>query len=320
MFWSPILEMAIGLVFVYLLVSLICSAVTELIESWFKNRATDLERGIRELLTEPKGAGMMKQLFKHPLICGLFKGEYAPPAKLSASSYLTSTSSPSYIPARNFAGALLDLVLNPRGTSPSSAPGAPATAPNLRQAIENVPNDAVKRALTAFADGAADDIVKVRESIEAWFDSSMDRVSGWYKRRTQWITLALGFIIAVALNVNTPTVAYRLWVDPTLRSTVVAQAESVQRTDSSQKTPGQRLEDSRKTLEGFGLPIGWANMEFKSYSQVNSRDGFLHWVLWPFFGWLFTALAVSFGAPFWFDLLNKFLTFRSTVKPEKQKQ
>ena len=37
-----------------------------------------------------------------------------------------------------------------------------------------------------------------------------------------------------------------------------------------------------------------------------------------FLGWLLTALAVSMGAPFWFDLLNKFIVIRSTVKPKEK--
>ncbi len=39
MFGSTILEVAIGLLFVYLLLSLLCSAVAEYIEAKFNNRA-----------------------------------------------------------------------------------------------------------------------------------------------------------------------------------------------------------------------------------------------------------------------------------------
>lgn len=35
-------------------------------------------------------------------------------------------------------------------------------------------------------------------------------------------------------------------------------------------------------------------------------------------GWLFTAFAISFGAPFWFDTLNKIMVIRSTVKPREK--
>jgi hypothetical protein len=35
-------------------------------------------------------------------------------------------------------------------------------------------------------------------------------------------------------------------------------------------------------------------------------------------GVFLTALAVSQGAPFWFDLLNKIIVIRSTIKPHEK--
>src|SRR5437762_14039335 len=117
MFGSDILEIAIGMIFVYLLLSLICSAASELIEGLFKNRATDLERGIRQLLNDPNGTGLVRKLYDHPLVSGLFKGTYDP-GKIKDGAYQRGSTLPSYIPARNFALALMDVVL----------PAKPATA------------------------------------------------------------------------------------------------------------------------------------------------------------------------------------------------
>jgi len=50
MFGSELLDVVIGMVFVFLLLSLICSAVNELLETRLKNRAGDLEKGITGLL------------------------------------------------------------------------------------------------------------------------------------------------------------------------------------------------------------------------------------------------------------------------------
>jgi hypothetical protein len=55
MFGSDVLEVAIGLIFVYLLLSVICSAINETIEVWLKKRGADLERGIRELSPRTRG-------------------------------------------------------------------------------------------------------------------------------------------------------------------------------------------------------------------------------------------------------------------------
>src|SRR5260370_37288431 len=98
MFGSAMLDVAIGMIFVYLLLSLISSAIKEGIESWVKKRAIDLEKGVRELLNDHTGTGLAKQLFNHPFISSLYKGSYEPPGKLSL---LTGTKLPSYIPASN---------------------------------------------------------------------------------------------------------------------------------------------------------------------------------------------------------------------------
>ena len=67
MFNSGILDVAIGLIFIYLLLSLIASAANEMIERWLKNRATDLERGIRELLEDPEQASsIVTDVYNHP--------------------------------------------------------------------------------------------------------------------------------------------------------------------------------------------------------------------------------------------------------------
>ena len=200
----------------------------------------------------------------------------------------------------------------------------------VREAIDKVPNEQVKRALTSFVDTAGNDVNKVRENIEAWFDSSMDRVSGWYKRRTQWILVVLGLAVSIALNVNTLTIAYHLWRDPPLRNLLVAQAQAnVQQQSGSNNTgtAGDRLKDNQEALEALGLPIGWSNVDFKLDDKWTEKDergnslflwNLLYWVFWPLLGWILTAGAISFGAPFWFDLLNKFMVVRSTVKPHEK--
>src|SRR5262245_15736392 len=110
MFGLEMLNVAAGLVFNYLLLSLVCSAFNEIIEAWLKKRATNLERGIRELLSDSQGTGIVTDLYRHPLIYGLFAGEYHAERRRN---WLGRTHLPSYIPARSFALALIDIILNP---------------------------------------------------------------------------------------------------------------------------------------------------------------------------------------------------------------
>jgi hypothetical protein len=118
------------MIFTYLLLSLICSAINELIERQLKNRASDLEQGIRELLDDKDGTGMATQLYQHGMVNGLFKGDYNPAAA-------DKSNLPSYIPSRNFALAILGIV----------APESPAIS--FRDSVGKMTNAKVKNALTA---------------------------------------------------------------------------------------------------------------------------------------------------------------------------
>src|SRR5260370_11452014 len=100
MFGSDLLGVAVGLAVLYLLLSVVCSAGSEVIESLLKYRAQQLALGLREMLADPDGSGMVKKLYDHPLIFALFQGSY------DAKHFRNL---PSYIPSHTFAVALLDI-------------------------------------------------------------------------------------------------------------------------------------------------------------------------------------------------------------------
>jgi len=211
MFNSTILDVAIGMIFIYLLLSLLSSAANELIELLLKKRALDLERGLRELLKSDSASGdkdIVRNLYNHPLINGLFAGRYEDSGVASALRYVKGTRLPSYIPARNFALALMDLVITgkvartgsvePGKTAAgSSASGEATQLAAFRAKIGTIGIPQVEEALKALTDVAGDNSARARANIEDWFNSSMDRVSGWYKRRVHMILLVLGFVVAV---------------------------------------------------------------------------------------------------------------------------
>src|SRR5712692_4808831 len=136
MFNSTILDVAIGMIFVYLLLSLICSAAHELVEYWLKKRASDLERGVRELLTNEEGedpGNLVPQIYNHGMVSGLFKGTYEASRIGSRLRHFIGTNLPSYIPSRNFALALMDLILPGKAAQASGATNAtPPPPPDVR--------------------------------------------------------------------------------------------------------------------------------------------------------------------------------------------
>jgi hypothetical protein len=285
MFNSSVIDVAIGLVFVFLLLSLICSAANEILESFLKKRASNLEKGIKELIGQGN-SDFIEKFYNHGLINSLYRGKYqsAPWWKFWRKADL-----PSYIPARNFALALLD----------------------LRHTTTDLPEN-IQSALDAFQKNAGNDAAKLQHNIEDWFNSSMDRVSGWYKRYSQRIVLVMALIVAVLVNADCIQLAKRLSTNAILRQSIGNLADSATTKSDAPMSAVDRVKADLKTLDDIGLPLGWSHPA--GQAPVKFADAVSeHWL-----GWLLTALAVSLGAPFWFDVLNKIIVIRSTVKPAEK--
>ncbi len=327
MFGSSIIDIAIGVGFVYLLLSLIASTINEIILSLLNMRGKDLLRGLKTLLDDEHAEGLVKDLYNHGLIFGLFRGSFDPKK---------TGELPSYIPRSNFVMALLDVARVTAGQPITVQEDAAATMASLKAAAQKLAGDTktakVGKPLVSMIDIAGTDLTKLRKSVGDWYDSAMDRVSGAYKYRTQKILFVLGLILAAGLNANTVTIIRQLSTDSTLRQSIVAAAQSEKQPDGM---AGQPRRDQIRQVEGqvsqlgnIGIPVGWAGAWppckppcegcAAPCTGPHSFGGWLAYWARSFGGWLLTAIAISLGAPFWFDLLNKFMIVRSTVRPSEK--
>jgi hypothetical protein len=320
MFGSTVLEVAVGVVFVYLSLSLVCTAAHELIASVMTWRARNLAHGLQNLLNYKDSDELLKGLYNHPLIQSLYRD---------------GKRLPSYIPSRTFALALMDMIVPAGSPDRNSLDG-------IRKAVQNTDKvDAqVRNTLLVLIDEtdnklkeAVSEVQKaqtalsgVQENVETWFNDSMERVSGWYKRKSQAMTFALAVLFAFALNVDTIMITKRLSTDPSLRASLNAMAEKAAQLPAptngqteDTRSPEQRTQDAynnflerNKVLTGLGIPLGWREASNRPSEPWD----------WPmkFFGLLLTAGAASLGAPFWFDMLNKIITIRSSGKAPEEKQ
>lgn len=301
MFGSEVLDVALGLIFIYLVLSLICSAVCEAIEAVLKSRSLYLKRGLQELLNDSSGKELVAELYSHPLVCSLFTGQYDPAKRGNL---------PSYIPPGNFALALMDIVGVARTVKSATGSAEAETIRNTLAAYA-ARNPAVSQALLTLAHTAEFDVTRMRSAIEAWYNSSMDRVSGWFKRRTHWVVLALGLTIAAAINADTILITNSLATDKSLRTSLVSAAS--EHAKQSSDAASQHFEDDMQKIREAGLPLGWT-------SSTGSHRVPQTWRAWlvKILGLMLTAFAISLGGPFWFDLLNQFMVVRSTIKPQEK--
>jgi hypothetical protein len=314
----PALDVAIGLFFVFFILALVCSGINEAISSSLRWRAQDLERGLWELLRDPGKAGQeataaLEGLKKHPLIKPMLypknkvDGKAGPIRQTESGRLKTSskTDFPSYIPSRTFAAALLGLdeaVVITEGVD------VRAGMRKLGDSIDVIPSESVQQALHALLTNAQGDAVSFRHNVEQWYDDQMERVSGWYRRRIQKVLWVLAFAVVLALNADTLQIAKRLWIDPSQRAAIVNQAQN-----ATSKTPGG--ENPANELGSLPIPLGW-----HLASARHDPQGFPFYekpsMVWALFakliGLTLTAVAISFGAPFWFDTLSKLARLRNT--------
>src|ERR1700729_3805445 len=186
---SPILDVAIGLSFVFFLLALIASAVGEGIAGVLNLRGKTLEAGLEGML---KDVGAVTSLLEHALIrTELDKAPRAgaPAWRLWIETFLPKgwrkyERSSSYIAPEVFAAAFKDLY------------------DDLKEKT-GVKSQLKALGVTGAWGGPRGDLKKV----ETWFDSTMERVSGWYKRKSQIITVLIAILVAITLNANTILIA-----------------------------------------------------------------------------------------------------------------
>jgi hypothetical protein len=329
---SSILDIALGMVFLFVLVSLLCSAVNEMLAQVFRMRSKNLEAGLGNLLQSGEGNTLADDLYKHPLINGLSK----PGQK------------PSYIPPKNFTLALMDIMTGNTGKLPS----------DNKALIETIEKQGLfakteaGKSIILLLHEAGDDAEKARKNLEDWYNDAMDRVGGWYKQKTQIVIFAVALIVCAALNIDAIKISQTLWTDIALRQalveaassadiaslmaqqsleqqqpiaegeqsaaqsnnqakvdTAISNAPEIKGIGQSAKTAGALVEQIR----GLNLPIGWKEMKNGKEVWVCKELDLMGWIV-KIMGILITTFAGSLGAPFWFQLLNKIVDLRAAGK------
>ncbi|RLJ15722.1 hypothetical protein DJ030_17755 [bacterium endosymbiont of Escarpia laminata] len=314
MFGSVMLEVAIGLAFIYVLLSLLCSSLNEMIAGFFNLRSKNLLIALNQLLTneakpaeDSAAATLISKVTSHPFISALKQ----PPVRFFGKH--RDEKVPNYIPPHTFAVTLLDAI------GARSRDGKMKTVTSIRSLINKEESEHLKRSLLPLLDNAGDDLEKIQSNIEAWFDTSMDRASGWYRRQSQMIILLVASVVVTSMNIDTIHIAHVLWHDSGVRTALVAQAEQLAKSDKDALTKDQNYKEVVKKIEGLSLPLGWDSESVTKFWQnredvKGDKENRLWAVLVKITGLLITILSISMGAPFWFDLLNKLVDLRSVGK------
>lgn len=310
MFNSNILDVIITLCFTYLLLALVVTTVAEIINTMTKNRSKLLQEALKSLFDN---------------ITPATKGEESPVFNIiSNNSFITILKGkgdkfPSYIPANNISLAVMDL-LNPAKVE--------LTYEKLKELINNnsilSKEKSLKNLLLTLLNNSKGDVDNFILGVENTYNECMERATGWYKRRAQIISFIIALILVVSLKVDTIQITHALWTDKNTLDNAVGMATNyvnnsrdnniddikVSTGESTTESPLQIIKSQVDSVRGtviqiqeMKLPIGW---------EKTPKDvlGFFIMII----GLLISTFAVYLGAPFWFDILKRFVHIRGAGK------
>lgn len=302
---------AIGIVLVCLLLSIIASHICEMAAAFTAKRAAALEKAILKMIGDP---AIYEKFVSHPLIETI---SFEPAKLLGLRFSSLKNPRPTYIASPLFTRVLLVSLAEIHNLPSTDVPAIVASLPA---------NSALRQKLGAIILGIEHDSAACLSAIDQWYDGTMDRVNGLYKRHTQSWLLALGLVLAIMCNANLFTITQKLWTSKDARDAITATAQMYSCKDGQPcALPG--YETARSEIQkklGDQLPVGYDWEYVKRYWRAGAdlehggaKHIAIHW-LFNLGGWLLTAIAVSLGAPFWFDMLNKLINLRLVgQKPEK---
>ncbi|UNU22760.1 hypothetical protein [Microcoleus vaginatus] len=193
----------------------------------------------------------------------------------------------------------------------------------IQETLDSMP-ESLKRSLYILAQRAEkgggdtqEQLQRFQKEIEIWFDQSMERASGVYKRNARGVAILIGTAIAVAANADSIHIINRLSKDSMLRSTVNLYAQQLvtnnAKTKSNNLTSLSKVQqDVDRALDQVALPFGWSEQN----SLERDKQGNLLWpaLITKLFGWILSGVAISMGAAFWFEALNKIINIRNAGK------
>ncbi|MEZ5195939.1 MAG: hypothetical protein R2764_05945 [Bacteroidales bacterium] len=336
-----IIEIVISLALIYFILSNAIIGVVETLNKQLKTRGKFLVKSLNKVLNDPLNKNWADLVYTHPLIDGLKKDFKSPP---------------SYIPSNLFSAAFVDVITKEGKVVEvdSTNPGNVVISEHFKhndlfgnfcEGLKTLnPSDFKTMISTIISDDQNSEELKI--SIANWYDSYMDRASGWFKWKMKKWAFYIAIPVTLFFNIDSIAIIDTLWHSDETRLKMVYDAAYVEWIDQNEKTAawnGDTIEMQNdsitkpdfkelvKTLDTipnflsyYKLPFGWpaktelGKGEISTFSYITTLMGRITFI--QFLGWLITILALSLGAPFWFETMNTFINIRNAGKKPQTEQ
>ena len=336
---DAILEVAIGLVMMWLILSVATMEIQNWLTQVMNVRAKFLEESLLEMFKGEQT--LVDQFYNHPAIKELFQKDRKGNLK-----------KPTWIPSETFSRVAMELLVAASKQKASVAPGAvsfgamadgvqqvKALNPELEELMDHLfPGLNQTDAVSFGLEDVQEKLKQYQENVETWFDHNMGKLSGWYKENAMTLAFFIGLGLALIFNVDTINITQRLWREPTIRQALVAQADTYELEEGV-----ANITEVRGYFDSLAMPLGWTSVpaydasickqliSFTAEGSIAYRTGnecrvlanipryndIWGWII-KVLGFVISAFAARQGAPFWFDLLKRLVSLRSTTQTKKE--
>ncbi len=288
---TSIFNFVISILFIFTVLSLLTSWFIEFYARQINKRGrfmwSKLKRLIQKLDTRDSQQDLINKVLANPIVKSLSKDDR-----------------PEFLPPELFAKALATEVVDEKHYQNLDYEAVKKVADRM-----NVTDDfkALWSDMISELEVEGGKTIKALEAkIVQWFSFYEDRLKTWYKDHIRLYLMGAGIILAGAANIDSIAITKTLWLDKNLSEVVALQAEDY--SDNSIDTLQQIIDKHTLAyLKNLGIPLGWKSAELK-------QAPFMAYV-WKVVGIILTGFAISFGAPFWFDLLKNVVGWKRQLAP-----
>ena len=338
---DAILEVAIGLVMMWLVLSVATMEIQNWLTQVMNVRAKFLEESLLEMFKGEQD--LVDQFYNHPAIKELFQKDRKGNLK-----------KPTWIPNETFSRVAMELLVAASKQKASAAPGAVSFSamadgvqqvksmnPELEELMDHLfPGLNQTSAVSFGIEDVQEKLKQYQANVETWFDHNMGKLSGWYKENAMMMAFLIGLGLAIVFNVDTVNITEKLWREPTVRQALVAQADTYQLQEGTaniSEVPGY--------FDSLAMPVGWtsvpagdasvcrqlvtftaegdiaykAGSDCRVLANIPRYNDLWGWII-KLLGFAISAFAARQGAPFWFDMLRRLVSLRSSTQQAKKEE
>ncbi len=286
-----VLEVAVGLIVVYYILGSIISLITQWINEVLESRGMALEQYLLKLVGEDRvdKKKYLNNLIELPQLKALRPIRYK--NFLSVFSSATEPKKLEKIPVATLVDAYFDIV----GLTSKKQ----MDLLELADLVDKLPDSEGKKAFIGWINQGVTSISDLKSRTTAYFTGMMEQAAATFRARARSFVIMLSIGITVLFGTDSIQLAKTLWTSAELRAIAAAQADAV----VAREGANADLTELIDSLGEFSIKIGWWQTE--QFPQTNSVADWAVYLLFKVVGLGLTAMAVSQGASFWYDLLKK---------------